>query len=315
MAPVAAGAPGAARDSARCHRGVVQRDQRGQRRAAGGVGGVDAPGPRVRAADPQVAAAVDDEAGEAGQGARDVVRGQALGQAAGVQFHAGWALDALGGEVRADVPPAGVGMGGGRAGRQRRGVRRPRGQRIARAVVPGALQRAQERRVDQAPAELAGVGDGAGEREEGGGGGDARARVGVEPRELGAGLEAGQAVVPVAQPALGLVQRGLGGALVRREDGHVDRVPEDLDAALPPAHRQDWLVVAPDMPSDWEEVLEESSVPYELSVPYSSYVCEEVPDWAVVVVVLAGAAIGDGGGHVGAVTCCHLESDGLARKR
>ena len=112
---------------------------------------------RVGAADPDVAAAVDDEARVAAQPLGDQVGGEALAGAAGVEADAGRAGDRPGRVVDLEAAPARRRVGARRAPRRRlgeRGAQRRAGHPGPRGDVAGGLDLADQGRVDQAAAAL-----------------------------------------------------------------------------------------------------------------------------------------------------------------
>src|SRR4051794_36816642 len=125
---------------------------------------------------------------------RGEVRGEALADAARVQAHAGRADDpAVLVDSHAGVRPRGSGPG--RAPRRSRRERlvQPRGRRAdAGGDVALALERRDERRVDEAAAARAGAADGKGEVPQEGRRGHRPPGVGVEPAERAVGPEAGE---------------------------------------------------------------------------------------------------------------------------
>ena len=107
---------------------------------------------RADAADRDVAAAVDDEPGEASEPVGDGVSAQSLARPAGVEHHAGWAPDDPGRVVDLDLTPARVRIRSGGRPRWCAGERlgeRGRLGSVERGAVAGALERPHERRVKQ----------------------------------------------------------------------------------------------------------------------------------------------------------------------
>ena len=190
--------------------------------------------PRPGAADPQVAGAVDDEAGVGRQLVGDQVGEQPLREPAAVERDAGRAAHDAGLAVGDDRAPARVAATARRAGAAARAAARaraggpargapagthhgaadrrsPRGTRHARpwpaatscrssTAVAGRLDLARERAVDEAAGARARGGDRLGEGEHRRARRHRVARVGVQPRELAVRREAGEPVVPLEQP-------------------------------------------------------------------------------------------------------------------
>ena len=104
----------------------------------------------VRAADAQVAGAVDGEAGVVLQALRQQVRDEPLDDAAAVQPHAGRAGDGALRVADLDLLPAGVDVGCGRSAGRGQGKRHGQRKRVDEiAGVARGLELTQQGRIDQ----------------------------------------------------------------------------------------------------------------------------------------------------------------------
>jgi hypothetical protein len=161
--------------------------------------------------------------------------------------------------VEVDADRAAGGARGGGAARRRQRERLPEVERRREIpAVAGVLDRVEQRGVDEPAGELDGVGDGGGQsahqrRDRHGG-----AAVGVQPRQLAAGVEAREAVVPREQQ----VAR-CGGQ--RRPVGAADQDRAARAEAVERLDRlgHDWRVVTPvgaTSPLEPESLLEDEEV-------------------------------------------------------
>ena len=149
----------------------------------------------VGPADPDVAAAIDQEAGVAAQLGRDQIGGQPLAGAAAVEAHPRRAVDGPGGVVDLELPPARLraGLGGPARWRLGEGVGERRARHPgARGGVADGLDLADQGRVDEAAAALGRVKAGPDRGSEQLGGRHPLALVGVQSAQLALGPEARQ---------------------------------------------------------------------------------------------------------------------------
>jgi len=218
-------------------------------------------------ADEQVAGAVDGEARMRCECFAEQVGEQPLGQSAAVQHQARRARDRACLEVDFELPPAprrrrGGGLAGGRK-RERGGER----ERLAQiAGVAGALELSYERAVDEAAAQRPRLAHGLREARHQRAHRHRLARVAVQARELAAGLEAREALMPCKQRApdqrRGLVRRAsLPGADHQRRAARAEAV-ELLDRLALGAHDCDVVTAAaPELDSPDSPVLVDSLAP------------------------------------------------------
>ena len=213
---------------------------------------------RVGAADPDVAAAIDDEARVAAQAGGDHVGGEALAGAAGVEAQAGRPDDLPRLVVDLEAAPALLRPRARRPPRRRVGERL--GQRHARDPGPGGdvaggLDLADQGRVDETAAALGGDDARRDRAPQQLRGGHALAPIGVQPAELALGLEAGERRVEVDDEASRLLGRVRGRRHPR--PGLADQQPHvaahRVEGEVVFAHEE--LVTTGSAPEEKEELL------------------------------------------------------------
>jgi hypothetical protein len=172
------------------------------------------------AADADVAGAVDREGVVAVEALCEQITEQALGEAAAVEADARWSEDGVGPEVDAQKPPVRCRVGSCGGARRRVSECATQVGRVGDVGrVSGVLDRAEQRRVDQAARQLRGAARELGKARHLGTDGDGVPRVGVHQRQLAVGSEARE----LAMPALELH--------TRRRDGVLRASTDDEDRA------------------------------------------------------------------------------------